>query len=207
MRYAVRVVVLVLGILAAVQFFIPHGSARWVQARLVDWLTILEFAALIAGVCALARHHVRRIGVAGMSGKAYSGITLTGMGVMILFGLVLGTDNGSVFDALYVTVLQPIQASAMGLLGFYMASAVFRSFHLSSAPATILLLSAVIVILGNVPLGERLVPRVSLFATWIIQVPNVAATRGLWIGIGLAASATALRVILGLQGPASWKRR
>ena len=28
-----------------------------------------------------------------------------------------------------------------------------------------------------------------------------------WIGIGLASSATALRVILGIQGPGSWKRR
>jgi hypothetical protein len=129
------------------------------------------------------------------------------MAFMVLFGLLQGTDGGSVFDALYVTVLQPIQASALGLLGFYMASAVFRSFHLSSAPATILLLSAVIVILGNVPFGERIVPKVSLFATWIIQVPNVAATRGLWIGIGLAGSATALRVILGLQGPVRWGRR
>lgn len=207
MRHAVRIVVLVLGMLATVQFFIPHGSARWIQARLVDWLTILEFTALIAGVCALARHHFRKMGISGKSGKVYSGITLVGMGIMILFGLVQGTDHGSVFDALYATALQPIQASAMGLLGFYMASAVFRSFHLSSAPATILLLSAVIVLLGNVPLGERLVPKVSLFATWIIQVPNVAATRGLWIGIGLASSATAMRVILGLQGPISWKRR
>jgi hypothetical protein len=207
MRHAVRMVVLVLGTLAAVQFFIPHGLGRWVQARLVDWLTILEFTALIAGVCALARHHLRKINTGGRTGRVYSGITLAGMGAMILFGFLQGMAQGSVFDALYVTVLQPIQASAMGLLGFYMASAVFRSFHLSSAPATILLLSATIVILGNVPLGEQIVPKVSVFATWIIQVPNVAATRGLWIGIGLASSATALRVILGLQGPPGWKRR
>jgi hypothetical protein len=179
---------------------------RWVEARLIDWLTILEFTALIAGVCALARYHLRRISSQGAPGRAYSWITLVGMGLMVLFGLVQGIQHGSVFDALYGIVLQPIQASAMGLLGFYMASAVFRSFHLSSAPATILLLSAVIVILGNVPFGERLVPKVSLFATWIIQVPTVAATRGLWIGIGLAGSATALRVILGVQGPAGWKK-
>jgi len=207
MNAALRVLVFVLGSLAVAQFFVPHAVARWVETRLLDWLMVLEFAALLAGVTALVRRQLHRVKELKTHERVYPALVLAGFGIMILVGLIEGIGNGTVFDILYTSVLQPVQAAVMSLLAFYMASAVFRSFRLTSAPATILLLSSLIVILGRVPLGDQLVPKISLFATWIIRVPNVAATRGLWIGIGLAGSATALRVILGIQGPGTWNRR
>lgn len=203
----IRIVVLVLGILAVVQFFVPHASGRWVHRNLLDWLVILESGALVAGVVALARHQVLQFRASGGRARIYPLLTLVGLGAMILSGILGPINERSLFDSLYAWLLQPIQATMLSLLVFYMASAAFRSFRLSSAPATILLAAALIVLLGRVPLGEKLVPNISLFSTWIIRVPNVGATRGLWIGIGLAGSATALRVILGIQGPASWKGR
>ncbi|MCU0612158.1 MAG: hypothetical protein MUE60_10265 [Candidatus Eisenbacteria bacterium] len=201
-----RPLVIILGSLAIAQFFVPHQASRWVEARLLDWLVLLESAALVAGILALARRHAARISRGEGPERALAAVTLGAMAFMLATGLALGTGPGSAFGAIYLSVLQPIQASMMSLLGFFMASAVFRSFRLTSAPATILLVSALTVLLARVPLGEHLVPRISMFSTWIIRGPNVAATRGLWIGIGLAACATGFRVILGIQGPTGAKR-
>ncbi len=200
-----RVLVIALGVVALLQFFVPHRAGRWVEARLVDWLVVLESAALLAGAVAIVRRHLAWV-KGGGSQRAYSLLTLAAIAVTVLAGLLPGRAAAAVFDAAYEQVLQPIQAAMLSLLAFYMASAVFRSFRLTSAPATILLISALTVLLARVPLGEQLVPRISLFSTWIIRVPNVAATRGLWIGIGLAAAATAIRVILGIQGPSGGRK-
>lgn len=205
-RAITRPLAVLLGILAIAQYFVPHRAGRWVEARLVDWLVLLETAALLAGIAALARRHAARVRGAG-SDRFFSALTLGAMAIMVIAGLLPMRESRAFFGTLYASALEPIQATMVSLLAFYMASAVFRSFRLTSAPATILLISALTVLLSRVPLGEQLIPRIGVFSTWIIRGPNVAATRGLWIGIGIAASATAFRVILGIQGPTAGRPR
>jgi len=202
-----RIMVLILGLLAILQFFIPHNTGRWVNRFLLDWLVILEFFALIAGIVALVRGQLISIRKTQGSARIYPGLFFVGLAIMIITGLVGPIAKGSLFDTCFRWFLQPLQSTLFSLLAFYMAYAAFRSFRLKSAPATILLLSAVIMLMGRMPLGERVIPNISLFANWIVRVPNVGSTRGLWIGIGLAGIATAMRVIIGIEGPASWRRR
>jgi hypothetical protein len=67
--------------------------------------------------------------------------------------------------------------------------------------ATILLVSAIIVMLGRVPVGEQLVPGIARASDWLLTVPNMAAKRAIAIGLGLGGSATALKVVLGIEAP------
>jgi hypothetical protein len=97
------------------------------------------------------------------------------------------------------------------MLAFYIASAAYRSFRARSALATILLVSAVLVMIGRVPLGEILwppftigslaVPGAAQVSDWLINVPNLAAKRAIYIGLGLGGAATALKVVLGIEAP------
>ncbi|MBN1423656.1 hypothetical protein JXA88_03780 [Candidatus Fermentibacteria bacterium] len=205
LRALTRPLAILLGGAAILVYFVPHQAGQWVEARLVDWLVLLQAAALVAGILALIRRQLARVRSGSLSQRIYPMLMLGSMAAMLIAGL-FGTTAATAFGALYGSVLQPIQASMLSLLAFYMASAVFRSFRLTSAPATILLISALVVLLARIPLGEQMIPRISVFATWIIRGPNVAATRGLWIGMGLAAVATAFRVILGVQGPSGGGR-
>ena len=85
------------------------------------------------------------------------------------------------------------------LLAFYMASAAYRSFRARNALAALLLGSAFIVMLGQVPIGEAITEKLPLVSQWIMQVPNTASKRGIDIGITLGALATMLKILTGVE--------
>jgi hypothetical protein len=91
-------------------------------------------------------------------------------------------------------------ASTMfSLLAFYIASAAYKAFRARSLEATVLLLAAIIVMLAQVPIGmaiSRWIPQIS---DWILNVPNMAAKRGIALGVGLGMTATSLKIMLGIE--------
>lgn len=64
--------------------------------------------------------------------------------------------------------------------------------------ATILLVTALVVMLRLIPLGPVSGINQQL-ASWILTVPNMAAKRAIWIGVGLGATATCLKIIFGIE--------
>jgi hypothetical protein len=91
------------------------------------------------------------------------------------------------------------------LLAFFIASAAYRAFRARTLLATLLLLSAAVVMLGRVPVGDMLTGwlpeglRFSDIAKYILDYPNTAAKRAIYIGVGLGIAATALKIILGIE--------
>ncbi len=97
-----------------------------------------------------------------------------------------------------------MMATMFAMLAFYVASAAFRAFRARNAEATLLLLTATIVMLWRVPMGEGLFiaihPKLpNLINTYIMGGVNVAVQRGIIIGAALGASATSLRIMLGIE--------
>ena len=99
----------------------------------------------------------------------------------------------------------PLNASMVALLAFYIASAAFRAFRARNLEATVLLIAACIVMFARVPIGEAFWMlifgdgKLGQFQNWIMNVPNVAGRRAIFIGAALGAVATGLRVILGIE--------
>ena len=107
-------------------------------------------------------------------------------------------ELGSFHMNIFSYVLVPIQATIFSLLAFFIASAAYRAFRARSVLATILLLTAFLIMLRFIPLGPVSVVNLSI-VSWILQVPNMAANRAIMMGIGLGATATAMKIILGIE--------
>ncbi len=74
-----------------------------------------------------------------------------------------------------------------------------RAFRARNTVATLLLVSAVIVMLGRVPIGAAISDFFPAAQEWIMDVPQLAAKRGIQIGAALGAVSMSLRIILGIE--------
>ncbi len=187
------------GVFMFVQFFIPHQMIKASFKDALDWAIIIGAFALVLGLGSLFRAHIDKIRNRRPD-YGYSFVTLISFAVMFFFGILYKTDPGTVFDWLFINVQVPLEATMFSLLAFFIASAAYRTFRARSVEATLLLLAAVIVMLGRVPISDK-IPYLNLheITEWIMMVPTVAAKRGILFGVALGAVATALRIILGLE--------
>ena len=161
--------------------------------------------ASIMGFYSIIRLHVTKV-KRKAHGWYFSLVTLACMVLMVIAALLTGKDTGSLFMTLYTYVQVPIEATIFSLLAFYISSAAYRAFRAKSAEATALLIAAVIVMLGRVPIGEHIsfwkawgIPSLTQMSNWLLNVPNMAAKRAIGIGVALGMMVMSLKIILGIE--------
>ncbi len=130
-------------------------------------------------------------------------------------GLGYGSAGGflkQANDVVVNDVLRPMGSTVFSLLAFYMASAAYRSFRLKSREALLMMGSAFIVMLGQIPIGLWLTHRLPealwlpVMSQWVLYIANSAAVRGMWFGMMLGAIAVGLRFWLSLERGAFFGR-
>lgn len=192
------------GVLMIVQFFIPHYYSQRVYRMFLDWIIVVSVFALVIGLQTLIYIHVNKI-KRKTQGFPYSIVTLVALAFMATVGLAGGIRQGSLFMKLFEYIQVPLGATMFSLLAFFMASAAYRAFRARTLEATLLLVAAVIVMLGRVPLGFFLTKglpqnfQIPSLTEWILMYPNMAAKRGIMFGVGLGIISTALKVIVGIE--------
>lgn len=115
--------------------------------------------------------------------------------------------NSVLFDG----VFKAAQATMFSLLAFFVASASFRAFRIKSKEAGLLMGSAFIVMLGNVPIGGIIsnwlsfIPVIgpyidfTAFKEWIMSYPSSAAQSAILIGAMLGYISASMKIILGVE--------
>ena len=198
------------GIFMLVQFFIPHPAFVSVYKGVLDWARVIAVFAAVIGIGTLMRLHYKR--VAGRSpGWPYSMVVFVGFLVTATAGIIGGTRD-KYFVWIFNNINVPLEATMFSLLAFFMASAAYRAFRARTVEATFLLAAAIIVMFGRVPIGDFLWQHIAPqsladkvpflpenIAEWIMAGPNMAARRGIMIGVALGAISTSLKIILGIE--------
>jgi hypothetical protein len=121
------------------------------------------------------------------------------------------------YSLLFRGLWQNMDAAIFSLLAFYIASAAYRAFRIRSGEALVLMITAMILMLGQVPVGMALthwipegrqVPffgtsysffRIENFSRWVLMRINNPVQRAIDFGIGLGALAMGLRIWLSLE--------
>jgi hypothetical protein len=181
-----------------VLFFIPHPTSLETQNIIYKWVIVLMAFALVLAIGNLIRFHGNKI-KKKREGWPYSIVTLLGMVVMAVVGLIWGVESDSLYQRIFLNILAPLGATMFALLAYYMASAAYRAFRARSLEATLLLVSAFIVMIGFMPFGQYIHKDFPAFAEWVMKVPNMASQRGIILGVAFGAIATALKIILGIE--------
>ena len=191
-------IVLILGIVFIIQFFIPSKPSQTAFNTMIEWDLILFVFASVIAVDSLVRHHIIKIN-RKTKGWGYSVVYLSATVFMVLAAVFSGTREGSFYMKIFYYTLAPMQSTMFAILAFYMASASYRAFRAKTFESTLLLISAFIVMIGLIPQGAAIWSGFPKLSEWLLQVPNMAAKRGITFGIGLGVTATSLKIILGIE--------
>ncbi len=196
-------VTMLTGLLFAAQYYVPHPASEALLTSVTKWMQIVGGFALVLGITSLFHVHAVKIR-RQEAGWGYSLILYAGIVGTITAGL-WGQGKESVegamtaFGWVYSFVMVPLQGTMFALLSFFIASAAYRSFRARSREAAVLLVAAVIVMMGRVPLGEYLVPVTGDLSQWILNVLNASVRRAILIGVSLGAVALSFKVIFGIE--------
>jgi len=185
------------GFAMLIQYFIPTDWSEFIFTYSQDWVIVIGILALPLGIWSLIKANVLKLKVPDE--RFYSAVLLAGFLAMLVTGTKRESlEAGSTFMTIFTNVLIPIQATIFSLLAFFIASAAYRAFRARSVLATILLVTALIIMFRFIPLGPISTANLSA-VSWILSVPNMAAKRAIMMGIGLGATATAIKIILGIE--------
>ena len=194
-------IIFVMGIFTIVTHFIPAQPVAELNQTFRNWyIGIISFF-IFLGTVNLARSNAEKIKTRARDWR-YSIILIFALAVMLVAGFYKGRssmDEGNAFMYLYFNVQYPLEATMYSLLAFFITSAAFRAFRARNKEAVLLLVAAVLVMLGRVPIGSALWDGFPDVTEWIMSFPNAAAKRGIRLGIDLGLISMALRMILGIE--------
>ena len=215
------------GFLMIFAFFSPQ--LLWLRQTAEDWFAIITTIAIIYGGLTLCFHHLKKISD-GAAGWGYSAVTLIAFGITVTIGfLKVGVvpesvkqldkawsgqflQEGSAFWWIYQYLFSPVVSTMFALLAFYVASAAFRAFRAKNVEAVLLLVTALIILLGQtkdreltslfMPIPADGTPSyqpISEATEFIRKTIVTAGQRAIMIGVSLGVVATSLRILLGLD--------
>jgi hypothetical protein len=193
------------GIAAMVPFYVPRYAKA--SDAFLNWVNIIMCFAFIVGIASLLMVHGGRI-LRLAPGWGYNAVLVASFLVTLFVGFYGGTDPGTFFDWIFMYVYRPLNATMYSLLAFFIASAAFRAFKAKTAEATLLLLTAFVVMLGRVPIGEyfwtqlhldHVISLNVLIDKWIMGGFNAAGQRAILLGASVGLISMSLRLILGIE--------
>lgn len=165
---------------------------------LVSWAAIVIAFALLLGFANVVSVHWQRLRT-GKPEAIYSAVLLISLVGTLILGFSGPTSANSQF--IFNFILQPLEATFFALLALFIATAAFRAFRVRNLETFFFVLFALIVLLGQVPLGIFLWSEFPVVKDWILSVPTLAGVRGILLGVALGTIATGLRVLIGAERP------
>ena len=197
-RNAPLILSFVAGLVMILAFFFQSEPLTVAQNEIQSYGVILAAFALGIASVNLIQVHARNISRGTTLERVYSVLLIVALAGMAVVGITQGQSSPT-FQFWFNSIMSPGQSTVWALGAFYIASAAFRAFRIKNVDSTVLLISAAVVMLGGVPIGEAIWGGFPGFSKWINDIPNMAGMRGMMIGAGIGAIGGGVRMLLGIE--------
>lgn len=210
------------GFLLIVSKFVPPFE-HW-EDKVKLWFDILAAFAFIIGGANIFKTNLKKINDRE-AGWGYAVVLLSAFVGTLAVGLLkVGVPpnekyaeygwsgaydtEGSAFWWVFQYFYVPLGATMFATLAFYVSSAAFRAFRAKNVEASLLLITAVLVLLGQTSTGPKMTDflpenlsqfKVENVKETLINLFNTLGTRAIMIGIALGVISTSLKVLLGID--------
>ena len=205
------VITFIAGIVMIIQFY--TYPLNWLGDLFNDFYNIILTFSFVLGALSLYAVNGKKI-TSQAPGWCYNLVLLVSLTITLVCGLFIAppgklpTDEGTAFSWIFANIFNPLSSATYSLLAFYVASASFRAFRARSLEASILLVTAFIVMLSRVPLGEYIwqcLPVLGqyniaeLIEDWIMGGFNAAGQRAVMLGAAVGLVSVSLKILLGIE--------
>ena len=218
-RSLVKLITFLGGLYFLLEFLLPKQAPGWLGGfrnpltpsleGVTNFTIIVGTMAFLLGPINLLRSHARTL-LRADKGWHESIVFLAFLAAGVLAQSLLRTEVGKewsmdrLHNALFYGLGLAFFSSSMALLAFYLVSAAHRSFRMNNLESGLMMAAAVVVLLGQVPVGDWMTQglpeslQLRSVAVWVFNVPNTAVQRAVFIGAAGGAMAASLRHWLGL---------
>lgn len=194
-------VAIAVGLIVLLGQFVTNDALGDLVSILVTWGAIVFAFALLLGLANVILFHTRRI-LARDAQMPFSILILAT--ALMVFLLVLPSGGaGAASQWVLRYIYQPLEASFLALLVFFIGTAVYRALRVRTWEMALFALSAVVVLVGSAPFMQVLSPWFPAAKEWVVNVPALAGIRGILLGVALGVMATGLRLLTGIDRPYS----
>jgi hypothetical protein len=197
---AFAIIAIAVGATVLLGYFIQIPILQELRATILNWALILTAVVLLVGILNLLLVHLKKIRT-DEKNMIYSLFLVIALSVTFIAALVFGPDSPwSVF--IYNHILLPVETSLVALLAVVLVYAVARIFWRGVTlfnlvfAFTVLFMLAVPAVLSWISL-----PWLSQLHTLVTQIPALAGSRAILMGVALGVIATGLRVLIGADRP------
>ncbi len=178
---------------------IPIPFINRLAEAMPNWGVIIAAFTLALAAANLIKIHLTRLIRGGGIGRVLpSVVLLAGLFVTAISGIFLGQSSTS-FNFIFTNMYTPLAAAFYAMTAFHLASASYRAFRARTAQAAVLLVTGVLLMLGRAPIGEAVWAQFPTIANWIMNVGNLAGSRGIMISIAVGVIGVSLRVLVGID--------
>ena len=193
----------IVGIVMLLDSFTTDGIFNPMADEVSTWIIILS--AMLVGLATVNLFRIHGNNVARKRPGWFNSAALLAMLVGYAF---IGIVNRSypeneffadLYQKLFDHVQSPLGAAMFAIIAFYIASASYRAFRARSMEATVLLISAIILMLGRAPIGELIWSQFPAVGDWMMTIINTTGQRAITIGSAIGMFITSMRVLLGLE--------
>jgi hypothetical protein len=193
-------ITIAVGLVVLLGYFVDLPILTTIREIFVRWAVILASVTLLVGVANLFTVHWRRAAKA-QPGGFYSVILLLAFALSLVIFMIYGpTGFWSMWIFNYIQV--PAESSLMALLAVVLAYAGARLLNRRiNLFSLIFLLTSLTVLVGMATIPFINAPLLGEVRAWITQVPAVAGSRGILLGVALGTIATGLRILIGSDRP------
>ena len=190
----------IVGVIAVLDYYTGIQLVTDTFTVIKNWGVVLQGFALGLGAVNLLRVHGRRVSQRTRTDWMFSAWLLVMMVVFVVFGLGTGQyDQGATYSWLYNAIYLPLGSTMYSSLAFYMAYGAYKVLRARNFEASLLFITAVLVILGNTPIFPAIYPGFFHMREWIFGPIVSGAYRGVRIGIGMGAVVLGIRTLLGME--------
>jgi len=193
-------IMLITGLIVLLDYFIENPELAAGSLFLMKLAAILVAFSLGVAAVGIFRLHVPIV-LKRVKGEWYfSAWMLFVIVLTTLIGVFGGVDHPA-FQWIFSNIFLPLSSTMFAMLGFFIISAAYRAFRARGLDATVLLLTGVLVMLMNMPLGGAIWSGFPIIGTWLRDIPAMAGYRGVTLALTIGLVAYSIRVIIGYEKP------